>query len=57
MYLIFRQSAHGDTPPPLRHADVLTEWSPGMIDGQKSIGTRLEIIVFCEYNEFEFVKN
>ena len=28
----FGQSAHGDTPPPLRHADVLNEWSltPGL---------------------------
>ena len=23
----FQPSAHGDTPPPLRHADVLNEWS------------------------------
>jgi hypothetical protein len=22
-----QQSAHGDTPPPLRHADVLNGWS------------------------------
>ena len=25
--MTFGPSAHGDTPPPLRHADVLNEWS------------------------------
>ena len=25
--MTFEPSAHGDTPPPLRHADVLNEWS------------------------------
>ena len=26
--MTFRPSANGDTPPPLRHADVLNGWSP-----------------------------
>ena len=26
--MTFGPSAHGDTPPPLRHADVLNGWSP-----------------------------
>ena len=39
--MTFQPSAHGDTPPPLRHADVLNGWSQsdrflGRIPGKKA---------------------